>query len=207
MSSFWERRRAAVEAEARAEAAAEVEAARVAQEASLAEKTDEELLAELNLPDPETLTEGDDFKQFLTEAVPARLRTRALRRLWRVNPVLANVDGLLEYGEDYTDAATVVENLQTAYQVGKGMLAHVEELARQAEAKAGAADDIAETETIIEDEVTAPDTDAAVAQAEPDLGGQALPENAVRAEVGVEENSMPAAHRRMQFTFDTEGAT
>ena len=43
----------------------------------------------------------------------------ALRRLWKVNPVLANVDGLVEYGEDFTDSATVVENLQTTYQVGK----------------------------------------------------------------------------------------
>jgi hypothetical protein len=34
--------------------------------------------------------------------------------------VLANIDGLDEYCEDYTDAAMVVENLQTIYQVGKG---------------------------------------------------------------------------------------
>src|SRR6056297_865340 len=47
----------------------------------------------------------------------------------------ANLDGLLDYGEDFTDSATVVDNLQTAYQVGKGMLKHVEELAQQAEAK------------------------------------------------------------------------
>ncbi|MEC8039849.1 MAG: DUF3306 domain-containing protein, partial [Pseudomonadota bacterium] len=50
------------------------------------------------------------------------------------NPVLANVDMLVDYGEDFTDSAMVVENLQTAYQVGKGMKAHVEELARQARA-------------------------------------------------------------------------
>ena len=39
---------------------------------------------------------------------------------------------LVDYGEDFTDSATVIENLQTTYQVGKGMLKHVEEMARQA---------------------------------------------------------------------------
>jgi hypothetical protein len=51
--------------------------------------------------------------------------------LWRVNPVLANLDGLVDYGEDYTDAALVFENMQTVYQVGKGMLARFEEEAEE----------------------------------------------------------------------------
>src|SRR3546814_11426370 len=46
----------------------------------------------------------------------------ALQRLWRLDPVFANLDGLLEYGEDYTDAATVAENLKTAYRVGRGFM-------------------------------------------------------------------------------------
>lgn len=140
MSDFWSRRRAAVEAEVEAEAqveAAAIEAARKTErETELAEKTDEELLAELDLPDPDSLGSGDDFTVFLKEAVPARLKTRALRRLWGTNPLLANIDGLVDYGEDFTDAAMAVENIQTAYQVGKGMTAHVEELARQAELEA-----------------------------------------------------------------------
>lgn len=91
------------------------------------ERTDEEILAELGLPDPDDLTLGDDFTGFMSKAVPDRLRRRALRQLWRANPVLANVDGLVEYGEDYTDSAMVVENLQTLYQVGKGMFVETEE--------------------------------------------------------------------------------
>lgn len=79
------------------------------------------------LPDPDSLEAGSDFKPFMAKGVPADLKRRALRRLWRSNPVLANVDGLLEYGEDFTDAATVVENLQTAYRVGKGFLRDIEE--------------------------------------------------------------------------------
>ena len=89
---------------------------------ALAEKSDEEILQELGLPDPDDLTDGDDFKRFMASAVPQRLRNRALRKLWLTNPVLANLDELVDYGEDYTDAATVIENMQTAYQVGKGWL-------------------------------------------------------------------------------------
>ena len=99
----------------------------------LEEKTDAELLEELDLPDPDTLVMGDDFSVFMSKTVPDRIRRRALRILWRSNPVLANVDMLVDYGEDFTDAAMAVENIQTAYQVGKGMLKHVQEMARQAE--------------------------------------------------------------------------
>ncbi|NDW53850.1 DUF3306 domain-containing protein [Aliiroseovarius sp. PrR006] len=148
MSDFWARRKAAVLAEEQ-EAARLVEAeAQEVRDAELAERTDEDILAELDLPDPDTLVEGDDFKVFLSDAVPARIRTRALRRLWRLNPVLANVDGLVDYGEDFTDAACVVENLQTAYQVGKGMTEHVLELARRAEEAGAKADN---TDTVEED--------------------------------------------------------
>ncbi|MCK5501114.1 MAG: DUF3306 domain-containing protein, partial [Tritonibacter mobilis] len=110
--NFWSRRRAAVEAEEAQEARALKEAEAQARDAELAERSDADLLAELDLPDPDTLGPGDDFKAFLTEAVPARLKTRALRRLWVTNPVLANVDGLIDYGEDFTDAAMAVENIQ-----------------------------------------------------------------------------------------------
>lgn len=136
--TFWSRRRAGVEAEAKAqEAALEAEALKSEHEA-LEEKSDEELLAHFNLPDPDTLKEGDDFSAFMSKAIPDRLRRRALRVLWKSNPVLANVDMLVDYGEDFTDKATVIENLQTAYQVGKGMLKHVEEMARQAAEKEAA---------------------------------------------------------------------
>ena len=128
---FWARRKAAVEAEESALLQAEEAQALAEEHAALEDKPDAEILAELNLPDPETLQPGDDIKGFMAQAVPDRLRRRALRQLWKLNPVLANVDGLVDYGEDYTDAACVIENLQTAHQVGKGMLAHVEALAAE----------------------------------------------------------------------------
>jgi hypothetical protein len=97
---------------------------------SSSEPTEEELeaeAAELGLPPLESLGEGSDFKAFMAKEVPARLRNRALRKLWISNPVLANLDGLVDYGEDFTDAATVVENMTTAYRVGRGYMRPGEE--------------------------------------------------------------------------------
>lgn len=101
------------------------------------DRTDEEVLEELGLPNPETLKPGDNFAAFMAKAVPARLRNRALRKLWISDPVLANLDELIDYGEDFTDAATVVENLQTAYQVGKGWVERAAELPEEKTAAAG----------------------------------------------------------------------
>lgn len=187
---FWSRRRAAVQAETEAEIAA-VEAQVLAeQQAELEEKTDAEILAEFDLPDPDALQPGDDVSGFMAKAVPDRLRRRALRRLWRLNPVLANVDGLVDYGEDYTDAACVIENIQTAYQVGKGMLAHVEALAATDE------EDAAEDDTDIE----APEPEIAEITPEP------APEPVLLAEAEEleqpEEAERAPAPRRMTFEFE-----
>ena len=212
---FWSRRRAAVEAEAATEARAVAEVEVAEREAALADRDEAELLAELDLPDPDTLGAGDDFKAFLSDAVPARLKTRALRRLWLTNPVLANVDGLLDYGEDFTDAAMAVENIQTAYQVGKGMTAHVEELARQAELKAAAeAGDVGQTDQTSLEEDDGAEADAGMAEAE-DQDAPALPEQAgdhtdlqheARQQVSTigseDEVSGVAPSRRMRFAFD-----
>ncbi|MXY32665.1 MAG: DUF3306 domain-containing protein [Boseongicola sp. SB0676_bin_33] len=134
MNDFWERRKAAVRAEEAAEERAKSAADEAEEQARLSEKSDEEVLRELDLPDPDSLAAGDDFSIFLKKTVPERIRIRALRRLWTTNPLLANLDGLVDYGEDFTDAATVIESLQTAYRVGEGMARHVAEMARQAEA-------------------------------------------------------------------------
>ena len=65
---------------------------------------------------------GDDFSAFMTAAIPQSLRNRALRKLWKTNPALAGLDGLLDYGDDFTGKGEIVTKLQTAYQVGKGFL-------------------------------------------------------------------------------------
>ena len=74
------------------------------------------------LPDIDALDADSDFTPFMQSKVPEFLRRRALQVLWRSNPVLANVDGLVDYGEDFTDAARVIEGMQTAYRVGKGFM-------------------------------------------------------------------------------------
>ena len=202
-ADFWSRRREAVAREERAEEAAALVAEEAERERALEEFSDEDLLEEAGLKTPEELDSPEAVREFLASALPQRLKTRALRRLWRLNPVLANVDGLVDYGEDFTDGAKILENMQTAYQVGKGMLKHVEELARQAEA--AEADDDIEEELLAELDVTdepndeqivdAPLTAATVAQAVP----------AEKEVAAVEETDfVPASRRRMTFTFEEQ---
>ena len=100
----------------------------------MAEKTEVEVLEELGLPDPDAMVQGDDFKAFLRKAVPEHLRKRALRTLWRSNPVLACVDGLNDYDDDYLTGSFGQGPISTTYQVGKGMLSHLREVERQKQA-------------------------------------------------------------------------
>ncbi len=94
--------------------------------------SDEELAA---LPDPETLDADADFTVFMKQNVPEVLRRRALRCLWRSNPLLAGLDGLNDYDDDFTDAATVVAGLKTLYQVGKGFVVEEEEAQKADDSK------------------------------------------------------------------------
>ena len=193
--NFWTRRRQAVEAEKRAGEKAEDDEKVEEERRALAERPDEEVLAELDLPDPDSLGEGDDFTAFMAKAVPEKLRRRALRRLWLSNPLLANLDQLVDYGEDFTDAATVVENLQTVYRVGKGMVrdedleseAAAEEAEAPAEAEA-AVSDAEPVETLPEPAAEAPDT------------GEEVPE-----ELPEEVPEEPRARRHMRFAFEDPG--
>ena len=74
------------------------------------------------LPPMESLTKDSDFTPFLEEKVPEFIRRKALKLLWRSDPILANLDGLNDYDEDFNlidkliNAAT-----DSIYKVGKGM--------------------------------------------------------------------------------------
>ncbi|MDQ2092184.1 DUF3306 domain-containing protein [Marimonas arenosa] len=85
------------------------------------EEDEAALLARLDLPVPESLAPGDDFSRFMSNEVPAFLRQRALRVLWRSNPDLAVLDGLVDYGEDFR-SGDITGVIQTAYRVGRGFL-------------------------------------------------------------------------------------
>lgn len=200
-TNFWTRRRAAVEAEARAEAEAQLAAEALAEEQALqaarAEKTDGEILTELGLADPDDMKMGDDFAAFMQKAVPEHLRRRALRKLWLSNPVLANLDGLLDHNDDFSDAATVMPDMKTTYQVGRGMLAHIEALAKAAEDKV-----VADSQPDLDAAaaVTAPDAtehddaDQAEVMTEPDLTALPDAENA-------EAIAAPVRARHLRFEF------
>ncbi|MEM7178396.1 MAG: DUF3306 domain-containing protein [Pseudomonadota bacterium] len=159
-------------------------------------KTDAEILQELGLSDPDTMEPGDDFSGFMAKAVPERLRNRALRKLWLTNPVLANLDELVDYGEDFTDAATVIENLQTVYRVGQGMIDRtVEEPASDSEDPAGQepredmpAENAGESEPLEKD----------TAQVEEDVETSGITQGFAPAE----EMAPQPAPRRMAFRFE-----
>lgn len=159
--------------------------------AEVDERPDEDILAELGLTHPDDLKPGDDVTGFMAKAVPDRLRRMALRQLWRSNPVLANIDGLVEYGEDYTDSAMVVENLQTLYQVGKGMF--VEQPDPEEE-------EVAEVSDAPDAEVESQDADA---PSEVAAEAEAPVETAIEDDEPIEldtEVTMQPTRRRMRFS-------
>ena len=190
MLSSWSRRRAAVAAEVEKEELAAQEVAHAQEREALAEKSDEEILETLGLPDPDTLAMGDDFKAFMSKNMTAHIRKRALRKLWRSNPVLANVDGLLDYGDDYLAQSIGQDALKTTYQVGKGMLAHLLEVERQKEA--GPA--VAKVE--VEEDTTEDVVETAAA----------TPVDLSEDGAVVEEDPAPLTPRRMQFQFEEDTA-
>jgi hypothetical protein len=96
-----------------------------------------------DLPDIDSLDKDSDYTVFLKRGVPKALRQRALRKLWRIDPVLGFIDGLDDYNLDYTDAATVMPNMKTLYQVGRGMVLPEEEKAEQEAAEQLAEDEAA----------------------------------------------------------------
>lgn len=73
------------------------------------------------LPPLESLTAESDYKIFMQPGVSDVVRNAALRKLWRSDPVFANLDGLVEYGEDYAAAFKASAAVRTAYRVAQGM--------------------------------------------------------------------------------------
>jgi hypothetical protein len=121
----WEARKRAV---AEAEAAEAEEQARAARDAA----------AEANRQAAEAiditaLVYDDDFSPFLKIGVPAALRRQALRTLWRSNPVLANLDGLNDYDEDYRTVTSVAGAIKSTWEAGRGYAARAEEVRKDME--------------------------------------------------------------------------
>ncbi|WP_335947273.1 DUF3306 domain-containing protein [Salipiger bermudensis] len=211
MRDFWSRRKAAVEAEQKAEADAQLETQRAEEEAKLAERSDEELLAEAGLPLPEDITDGEMVQKFLKSQLPKRLKNRALRTLWRSNPVLACLDGLNDYDTDFT-FVTPAADFKTTYQVGKGLLAHLDYVAKDA-VENDAAESASEEAPELAAETTslrAPETLGPTIETQPEIpplevpaAETAAPETAqTDTPPEKEESVLPASARRMRFHFE-----
>jgi len=196
MSGFWTARRAAVAAQAQSEEQAALDAAAQAQEVELAARDDDDLLSEFGLPAPEELLNGEQLRAFLKAQLPQRLKSRALRAFWRTNPVLACVDGLNDYDDDYTVAATAGKAVNTLYEVGKGFAAPVSEVLETVTEQ-----DEAPATTVLPDvsvpDVTPPQPTAPSATAVADAGQ----DFAASDEADLAPASTP---RRMRFTFPTD---
>ncbi len=195
VQSFFARRRAGLKAEREAEqveALPEI-AEPVTEELDLSEMSDADILDLFDLPDPDTLRKGDNFAAFMAKAVPLHLRNRALRNLWRSDPVLACLDGLNDYDADYLTGSTGQGIIQTSYQVGKGLLAHVEKLAAE------------QQEPEPQDEaITLDDEETAI------VASMIAEEVAVETEDAKDDASTEDAPaqppRRMRFAFDGDRA-
>lgn len=112
----WSQRRQNVEAEREAEIIAEelVEEknnelvceesseAHVQTESANEADSPEALLTAEDLPDPKEIEVGGSFADFMGTNVDPKAKTDALRALWK-QPHFNEVDGLVEYGLDYTN--------------------------------------------------------------------------------------------------------
>lgn len=136
--------------------------------AAAAEVPAPEPAASPDLPSLEGLDAASDYRVFLQAHVPEELRRQALRLLWRSDPVLANLDGLNDYDEDYRRIGMVQEVVRTAYRVGKGYLSDAETADREETAPTARAD----TETAADGVEAAPAEQAEGEDAPPDEPGR-----------------------------------
>jgi hypothetical protein len=132
------------------------------------EEVEEASAEDLDLPDIESLDKDSDYTGFLREGVPDGLRRMALRKLWLSDPVLANLDGLNDYDENFAalfqtvgDAAQKVSD--AAKKLGDGDEEEAqEEVAALEDAEAPEGDDDGAAETA---SAADPDDEAAPAPA------------------------------------------
>jgi len=96
------------------------------------------------LPPIDELTAESDYTVFLGKNVPQALTNAALRKLWLSDPVLANLDRLNDYDDDYRFVDSVISAVKTSYQVGKGHVDEAEEALAKLEPSDAGNESIAE---------------------------------------------------------------
>ncbi|MEQ9556147.1 MAG: DUF3306 domain-containing protein [Rhodospirillales bacterium] len=83
------------------------------------ELTAEEAAYVETLPPLDELNPDSDFAGFMDKRVPEFLRRQALRKLWLSDPAFSLIDGMHEYGEDYSMMAQLAAGA-TAYRPNEG---------------------------------------------------------------------------------------
>ena len=136
----WARRKAAVEQDA---AASSPPAKRDVDTRNTATPPGEEVPPDL--PNIDELGQDSDYSVFLQDAVPSALRKQALRKLWKLDPAFSELDGLVEYGEDYSAkvfARRCAEGARKAGEAARQGERQAERLQEQtAESESGVADE------------------------------------------------------------------
>jgi len=196
--------REATESSAPADAAQPEPASEISPE-ELESLSDAELCEKLNLPDPATLSEGDDFKVFLEASVPERLRRVALRRLWRSNPIFSRLDGLDDYDEDFRAAGAATEAVKTLYRVGEGFAKQLPEEAPKTATNAASCDDAdsAIQKNAAMRDICGPERDSDESEESSTECGKAAPPSDSEAKVEESEcgRRSQITSRRMSFRF------
>lgn len=90
------------------------------------ELTDEQKEVVSTLPPLESLNGDSDFTPFMREGVPEFIKRKAMRILWRANPLFGFRDGLNDYDEDFNIVHKIIDQSVGAYQVGRGHLSEEE---------------------------------------------------------------------------------
>lgn len=132
--SRWSKRKQAqlsnpdVDPDDEAPAAAPVEIDEEQLEAERSEAEANRLAAEE--VDLEKVEYGFDFSIFMKRGVPDVLRKKALKKFFNSNPVLANLDGLNDYDEDFNNPLHMV--YKSSWDVGRGFLTEAEKVLQQA---------------------------------------------------------------------------
>lgn len=210
--SRWSRRKRAAEQELEPEIE-EIESAALDAEAEaklVEDEVDEE--AETNRMaaeaiDIDSLQYEDDFKLFFKRGVPTALKNRALRQLWRSNPILANLDGLNDYDENFADPSQNV--YKSLWQAGRGFLTEAEQKAQYTSGRLVDEQEAVEVgeDVALEEEVAASDDEAEPTDQQPTEASAQTDEEpiAVLEEDVTEEDEQEAAPVRVSLRRRLQG--
>lgn len=154
--------------------------------------SEQEVLDKYGLPDPDNIELGTDVTGFMRKEIPDLLRRKALRSLWRSNPVLAVLDGLNDYDEDFTDAGATVKGATTLYKVGQGMIDKTRKIDEKLESRVEApakSPEPTEPEGVIEKQ-------------EPEVYVEPLPDRRSIEPVASESEAEAEPHYRPRMRFE-----